>query len=213
MWRGALLLAATPLLVQACALLPKNDVPRRMPVNSYLADARDLMAVRRVVVLPVAGEHVPETLRKHLQRSMEAAIASTQRFQVVPLPAVLDEDRHLLESELSGRLSTSGLVDLANAIKSMVWCSVGSTPSSPTSRRLWACSPSSSRSTRATTVWAVDATYDAGREDVRLDLREFCENELAQIESLHGWDLLRLSPRLYGEYVVHRVVATLRPGR
>jgi hypothetical protein len=199
--------------VQACALLPKNDVPRRMPVNSYLADARDLMAVRRVVVLPVAGEHVPETLRKHLQRSMEAAIASTQRFQVVPLPAVLDEDRHLLESELSGRLSTSGLVDLAKRyqVDGVVLCRVHAfQPYKPPTLGMQSQLVSIHS---GDTVWAVDATYDAGREDVRLDLREFCENELAQIESLHGWDLLRLSPRLYGEYVVHRVVATLRPGR
>lgn len=208
---------AALLLLGGCALFPAHESLRRMPVNSYLADSRDLMAVRRVVVLPVAGDHVPEELRAHLQHSVETAIAATQRFQVVPLPAVVDRDRELLESEARGQLRTEGLVDLAKRyqIDGVVLCRVHTfQPYRPPVLGMQSQLVSIHS---GDCVWAADATYDSATENVRSDMKEYYRHVLAPVDSLHDWELLQLSPRLYGQYVVHRLVATLEgpagPGR
>ncbi|PIE22962.1 MAG: hypothetical protein CSA62_09505 [Planctomycetota bacterium] len=197
------------LLLGACALLPQQEKLRPVAINSYLADPRDMIAVRRIVVLPVAGENVPSTLRKHLQHSLERSIAETQRFQVVPLPNVSDNDRELLRSEARGKLSIDSLVSLAKRyqIDGAVLCRVHAfQPYKPPILGLQTQLVSIHS---GDTVWAADATYDSSIKRVQLDLRHYYETELAETESLHEWELLCLSPRLYGSYVVHRIVGTL----
>ena len=132
----------------------------------------------------------------------------------MPLPNVADNDRELLHSEIRGKLAIESLVSLAKRyrIDGVVLCRVHAFhPYKPPVLGL-----------QSQLVSDPLGRHGLGRrrdlrlrasEKVQLDLRHYYETELSETESLHDWELLCLSPRMYGSYVVHRIVAHARATR
>jgi hypothetical protein len=54
------------------------------------------------------------------------------------------------------------------------------------------------------TVWSVDAVFDASSRAVELDVRNYHDTRLADARSLEGWRLILLSPSRYFAYAAMR---------
>ncbi|MFQ5505642.1 MAG: hypothetical protein ACE5F1_12730 [Planctomycetota bacterium] len=186
-----------------------GPIPRQMPINSYLGDSRDLMAVRRVMVLPFGGDKVPPEYLDSLRRNFISELSAIHRFQIVPLPATSTDSQELLSSERRGRVSAKGLVKLGQRYHVDGILLVRVTSFAPYLPPVLGLQVHLISIHSGITVWAVDSTYDAGMEAVRLDLLDY-RRGLAPVDSLHEWEMVELSPRMFGRYVSHRIVSTLR---
>jgi len=195
------------LLAASCSLF--EPVPRRIPVHHYLGDARDLFVVRRVIVLPFFGREVDPSYLAALRESFVAELHRSQRFRVVPLETMTQEDIALYDSEKRGLIASKNLVELGAQyqVDGIVLVRVTSfRPWMPPSLGLYASLVSVHS---GEPVWVVDETFDSSIEAVRLDALHYYRHELAKDESLHGPEMMQLSPRRYGAYVCARIVGTL----
>ncbi len=60
----------------------------------------------------------------------------------------------------------------------------------------------------AEAVWAAETMYDAADANTVEDLRHFASSYMAPEESLHGWEMLLISPSRFTAFVCHRICGT-----
>jgi hypothetical protein len=204
MSRAAALALLGALLV-GCSL---GRPPEKREVNCYLADTRDLVNVRRIMVLPFGEE---PGVAAELSRVRDAYVAELQklrRFEVVPLPGDASEAELLNQSIRHGRISTDAIVELCNRYR-LDGVMVGAV----TAYRAYTPPQLGMRTQlvsvhSGSVIWAVDAIYDASDRSMQSDLRHYFEGHQADDGNLHGWEFELLSPSRFCAYVAHRFVGT-----
>lgn len=197
-----------PLLLCCCS--PLSPSPAKKPVNAYLADARDLGNVRRVMVLPfttaagVAGD------AERVRAAYLAELAKLRRFEIVPLPTSAQEVELLNQSLVAGLLSTDATVRLCNHFHLdgvLVGMVTAWRPYTPQHLGL----RTQLLSVHAgATVWAADAIYDCNDQSTINDLRHYSQYVQATESTLHGWELNTIAPTKFASYVSFRLVGTWR---
>lgn len=199
-------LAALLLVCAAGCSLPRP--PEKRPVNSYLADARDLASVRRIMVLPFAEESGVDVDREQIRGAYLAELQKLRRFEIVPLPASAQENEQLHGSLRRGLLSTDAIVELCNRYRlDGVLLGTITAWRAYTPPRLGLRTQLVSVHSGAV-VWAVDAIYDLADRSTANDLRHYHDNVQTKDATLHGWEFTGLAPTLFAGYVAHRVVGT-----
>lgn len=197
------------LALAACAL---ERPPERRPVNHYLADARDLASVRRLMVLPFAAETGVVADCEQLRDVYVQELQKLRRFEIVPLPSGAQETAQLNASLRHGRLSTDAIVELCNRYR-LDGVLVGAVTAwrAYTPPRLGLRTHLVSVHS-GSVVWAVDAIYDAGDRSTVSDLRHFHDHVLARDDNLHGWEFATIAPTRFAAYVANRFVGTWAEG-
>ncbi|MCC6673532.1 MAG: hypothetical protein IT458_20910 [Planctomycetes bacterium] len=199
---GALLLA---LGCSACA-----GAPSPKPVNHYFADAREVEAVRRVMVLPFDTDAAPSADGRMVRSAFLQELAKVQAFEVVPLPDGAEHDERIYESWRHGRLSSEALVELGRRyqLDGVLMGTVTSyRPYLPPHMGLRVQLVSLHS---GATVWAADAHYDASEALTIEDLRHYQGSAMATEATLHGHEINLISPRRFVAYVCYRMVSTWR---
>ena len=204
--RWALVLATV--LAAGCTWMPHPPEPK--PVNFYIAAARDLDNVQRVMVLPFACAAGVAADTMPIREAFLVELAKIQRLELVPLPDGAEEDRPLYESLVRGRLSTEALVALSQRYQLdgvLLGTVTGWRPYLPMhlGLRVQLLSVHS-----ATTVWAAEGLYDANDAATIEDLKHYQLSFAAAEASFHGVEINLISPRKFAAYVAHRLVATWR---
>lgn len=198
--------AAAALLAAGCTM----SVPEPKPVPAYFGRPSDVDAVRRVMVLTfdtAPGVHADTAM---LRDAFLSELVKVQQFELVPLPEGAGEDAEVYESLRRGRISIEALTalgqryDLDGVLLGTV---TAYRPYKPPylGLRVQLVSLHS-----ATAVWAVEAIYDASDAQSIEDMRHYAQSYLAKEDSLHGWELILISPARFAAYVSHRVVGTWR---
>lgn len=198
-----------PLIAASCAWGGTSEAPA-ISVHHFKADPQDLEPVRRVMCLPFLGEHAPDDIREHVRASFLREIAESGRLQILPLPRLSDEEVGIFLSEQTGRIDAKQLVDLARRFHLdgiLIGRITTFSDVAPPQLGLRAALVSVHS---GSVVWAVDQVFNAGKEQCRQDLFRYYDNVLVEEASRHGPELLMLSPRMFCDYAVARVVATLR---
>lgn len=199
------LLACACVLLGACAA---GRPPEKRPVNNYLADARDLVNVRRIMVLPFAEEPGVVVEGTQIRDAYISELQKLRRFEIVPLPASAHEVAQLNQSARSGQLSTDAFVKLCQRynVDGIVIGTV-------TAWRAYLPPQLGMRTQlisahNGAVVWAVDAIYDSSDRSVVSDLRHYFEHMQANDGNEHGWQLNMIAPSYFARYVSHRFVDT-----
>ncbi len=196
-------------LLGSCAL---ERPPEKRDVNHFLADARDLASIRRVMVLPFAEETGVVAECERVRNAYVAELQKLRRFEIVPLPDDAAEVAQLQSSLRHGRVSTENIVELCNRyrVDAVLAGSITSyrayTPPQLGMRTQLVSVHSGS------VVWAVDAIYDASDRSMQSDLRHFYQNVQTHDGNLHGWEFEQLAPSKFCAYVAHRFVGTWSEG-
>ena len=197
--------ALAALTLTACQFERPN---RPKVINSYLAEPNDLVNVRRIMVLPFHAEHGVSVDHNQVRDAFVSELQKLRRFEVVPLTDAALEDDMLNASFARGRLSTEAIVRLCERY-SLDGIFVGSVtswrPYSPPhlGLRTQLVSVHSGSS-----VWAVDAIYDASDRTTVGDLKHYVQHTQRDDGNLHGWEMTLLSPAKFTSYVAHRCVGT-----
>lgn len=200
-----LLFAALALLLAGCAL---ERPPEKRPLNHYLADARDLDCIRRVMVLPFTEEPGVSAEKELVRASYVDELQKLRRFEVLPLPSDVSEVAILDASARKGRIGVEEVVALCNRyrVDAIVLGTVTAfrayTPPRLGMRTQMVSVHSGS------IVWAVDAMYDSNDRSMVSDLRHYYVNVETHDGNLHGWELDLLAPHRFCHYVAHRFVGT-----
>ena len=194
--------------VGGCAWLPQP--PRAMPVNHYLADARDLDTVRRILVLPFDESSGVRGDRVRVREAFVRELAKIQRFEIVPLPGGAEEDRRLYESLVRGRLSPETVVLLGQRYQVdglLLGTITAYRAYMPThlGLRVRLVSVHS-----GSTVWAAEGLYDAADAATIEDLEHYARSAAAEEASFHGGDITLIAPSKFAGYVAQRLVRTWR---
>jgi hypothetical protein len=182
--------------------------PEKKPINSYLADARDLANVRRIMVLPFTEESGVGADKERVRKSFLTELQKLRRFEIVPLPAEAMEDDVLNETLREGRVSTAAMVMLCDRFHLdgvMTGIVTDWRPYMPQhlGLRTQLLSVHS-----GSPVWAVDALYDAADRATISDLKQYHQSFEADDGSLHAGDMPLIAPTRFATYVAHRVVGT-----
>ncbi|MGE3173696.1 MAG: hypothetical protein AB7O97_13815 [Planctomycetota bacterium] len=182
--------------------------PEQRPVNNYLADARDLANVRRIMVLPFAEDPGVVADTDRIRDSYLAELQKLRRFEIVPLPASALEVDELNRSVRHGSLSTEAVVRLCNRYH-LDGVLVGTV----TAWRAYTPPHLGMRTNLVSVhsgavVWAVDALYDSNDRSTVNDLRHFHDHVQAHDGNLHGWEFDLIAPSRFCSYVAHRLVGT-----
>lgn len=206
MRRRALLALCLAFTLPSCAVL----LPAPMRAHSWLADARDLDVVRRVLVLPLVGPAVPLDYLKSFGAELRNTLSGAARFQVLDLDTRDPDQVKLWETEKSGHLSLDALVDLGRkfAVDGVLLARITHfraylPPSIGVHLQLVSVHSGEA-------IWVVDQVFDSRRERIRLDTMRYAHDELAPETSLHDAEMVQLSPRRFGAYCCKRIVETLR---
>jgi TolB-like protein len=182
--------------------------PAQKVIDSYLAEPGDLANVRRIMVLPFHRESGVQADCAIVRDAFVTELQKLRRFEVVPLPTGAGEDLELNQSLSRGRLSTDVIVRLCNRY-SLDGIMTGSVtawrPYTPPhlGLRTQLISVHS-----GSTVWAVDAIYDANDRTTVSDLRHYHRHNQRDDGNLHGWEINLLAPQKFTAYVAHRFVNT-----
>lgn len=182
---------------------------RRLLLNSYLGDIRDLRIVRRVMVIPFVGADMPQENLDYCYESFKNHLTQNGSFQIVPLPPLASTERALLRSENSGRVSAKGLVEIGKRYN-VDGILIGRLTAFKAYRppilgmRIHLFSMHSGE-----TVWAVDQTFDMSKASARYDLLDYSRKKLASENTLHGAEFIEMSPKRFIDYAMTRVVSTL----
>lgn len=196
---------AAAFALAGCAL---ERAPEKRDVNHYLADARDLASVRRVMVLPFAEEPGVVAECNRIRDAYISELQKLRRFELVPLPESAAEVAQLQASLRHGRVATDSIVELCNRyrVDAVLAGSITTyrayTPPSLGMRTQLVSIHSGS------VIWAVDAIYDSNDRSMQSDLRHYYKYVQTHDGNLHGWEFDTISPTLFCAYVAHRFVGT-----
>lgn len=199
------------LLLLPMLLLPACNWERpaeKKPINCYLADARDLASVRRIMVLPFTEESGVDSDQEMVRRSFVTELQKLRRFEVVPLPAGADEDDVLNQTLREGRVSTAAMVKLCERYHlDGVLTGIVSAWRPYMSPYLGVRTQLMSVHS-GTVIWAVDALYDTNDRSTLSDLRHYHETFEAKDCSLSDRMVELISPTKFAAYVAHRLAGT-----
>lgn len=191
-----------------CSALPRPPEPK--PVNCYFGDERDLHNVRRVMVLPFDVSAGVDAETFPLRASFIQELQKLGAFEIVPLPDRAEEDKEIQKSVVRGRLSTDAVVALCKRyqLDAVVMGTVTSyRPYKPPHLGLKVQMLSIHS---ASTVWAADGTWDATETASIDDIQHYARSYATAEESMHGWELLLISPTRFAAFVSHRIAGTWR---
>ena len=189
----------------SCAL---ERPPEKRAINSYLADARDLACVRRIMVLPFSEEPGVVADKTRIRETYINELLKLRRFEVVPLPADSVEVVPLDASLRHGRISTDEIVALCNRYRldgvllgTITSCRAYTPPHLGMRTQLVSVHSGS-------IIWAVDVLYDASDRSMQSDLRHYYDRVLTHDGNLHGFEFDTIAPTRFCAYVAHRFVGT-----
>ena len=205
--------AAAPLGLAALALLGGCGLPGKpvaKPVPAHFGSAAEINAVRRVMVLTfetAPGVHADTEM---LRDTFVHELVKMHKFELVPLPEGDEDDDEVYQSLRRGRISIESLTTLGeryNLDGVLLGTVTAYRPYKPPylGLRVQLISLHS-----ATAVWAVEAIYDASDAQSVDDIRHYAQSYLAKNDSLHGWEMILISPEQFATFVSHRVVGTWR---
>lgn len=201
-------LAVIACLGLGCSMFPAP--PKPLQVNHYLADKLDLDSVRRVMVLPFDEAPGVASQAEMVHSSFIAEMSKLQSFEVVPLPREAREFDEIYRSLTRGTLSPDALAVLSEryGIDGVVMGTITNyrayRPAS-LGLRIQLVSMHSGR-----TVWAADGIYDCGDAAVLEDLQHYARSFASPEDSLHGWRIHMLAPRMFATYVCHRIAGSAK---
>jgi hypothetical protein len=201
-------LAACLLAILALGACRLERPPARKAINSYLADARDLATVRRIMVLPFTEEAGVRADRERVRDAFVTELQKLRRFEIVPLPQGAREVAELNETLRHGRLETDAIVSLCERYHLdgvLLGTVTAFRPYKPPHLGLRTQLVSVHS---GATVWAVDAIFDCADKTTISDLQHYHDYVRVADASLHGWELTTLAPNHFCGYVAHRFVGT-----
>jgi len=184
--------------------------PEPKPIPAHFGPPADIRAVRRVMVLTFATEPEVHADTTMLRDAFINELMKMQKFELVPMPTEAHEDDELYQSLRHGRISPEALTKLGqryNLDGVLLGTVTAYRPYKPPylGMRVQLISLHS-----ATAVWAVEAIYDASDEQSVEDIQHYAQSYLAEDDSLHGWEMILISPTRFASFVSHRVVGTWR---
>ncbi|GAB4146105.1 MAG: hypothetical protein Fur0037_14130 [Planctomycetota bacterium] len=182
--------------------------PEKKPINCYLADSRDLMNVRRIMVLPFGEEPGLGSDRERIRSAFITELQKLRRFEIVPLPESASEVEGLNATVREGRVSTEAVVALADRYHLDGVLTGIVTDWRPYMPQHLGLRTQLYSVHSGTAVWAVDALYDAADRSTISDIAHYHETFEADDGSLHGRDMTLIAPTRFAAYVAHRVVGT-----
>ena len=193
-------------LLSAGCVLPRP--PEKRPINNYLADARDLASVHRIMVLPFATSSGVVVDNEDIRDVYVTELQKLRRFEIVPLPKSAHEVDELYQSMRSGHLSTDAIIKLCERYR-LDGVLVGTV----TAWRAYTPPQLGIRTSLVSVhsgsiVWKVDALYDANDRSTVNDIRHYHDRVQTQDGNLHGWELNTIAPTRFAAYVAHRLVGT-----
>ena len=193
-------------LLSAGCLLPRP--PETRAINNYLADARDLASVHRIMVLPFATSAGVVADNENIRDIYVNELQKLRRFEIVPLPKSAHEVDDLYSSMRAGRMSTDAIIGLCERYR-LDGVLVGTV----TAWRAYTPPQLGMRTSLVSVhsgsiVWKVDAIYDANDRSTVNDLRHYHDRVQTQDGNLHGWELNTIAPTRFTAYVAHRLVGT-----
>lgn len=202
---GALL---TALALAGCAGFP--GIPNKAPVPAYFAPEEELQSVHRVMVLPFVTAPGVQADLDVVRRCFVLELAKLQRFELVPLPDGADEDKELYQTLRRGRISTEALAALGSRyhLDGVLLATVTGNRSYKPPHLGLRVQLISLHSANA--IWAAEVFYDSADATTVEDLQHFAKSFAAPEESMHGWELILISPTRFATFVSHRVVGTWR---
>ncbi len=182
--------------------------PEQKVINNYLADARDLANVRRIMVLPFGEDPGVATDCQQLRDTYISELQKLRRFEIVALPSEALEVEDLNRSARHGRTSTEAIVRLCNRY-SLDGVLIGTVTSyRPYTPPVLGMRTQLVSVHSGAVVWAVDAIYDSSDRSTISDLRHFHDRVQQDDGNLHGYELDLIAPSRFSAYVAHRFVGT-----
>ncbi len=181
-----------------------------MPVHAWHAGAVAFRGMRRVLVLPVAGERIDEGLRADMTRALLAELGALGRFRAIGLPPGAQDWKALYPTERRGRLDTKVVVELGRRYGADGILLVRVTSFRPYKPPVLGLAAALVSVHTGAILWSAETVHDASLREVELDLRDYYGRVLAPAGDLHGFEFVELSPRAYARYVLHRLVSSLR---
>lgn len=199
---------AALLVLAGCHLFP--SAPDKLHVNHYLGDPRDVDSVRRVMVLPFEEAPGVQAEAHMIRQAFSNEMLKLQRLEIVPLPSRAREHQEIYRDLTRGSLEPASLVTLSRRynIDGVLMGTITSfRPYEPANLglRVQLMSLHSGQ-----TVWAAEGIYDANDASVQEDLQHYAASFAAAEDTLHDWEIHKLSPRKYASFVSHRLSGTFR---
>lgn len=207
--RAPLSLLGVLVVAQGLTSCRITKLPAPMRVHAWVADPRDLQVVRRIVVLPVAGEAASIDFLDDLGASLRSELAASRHFEVLELGRDSPEEEALWKSERRGRLSVDALVEIGRRYQADGVCMLRVTAHRPWLPPLLGVRLQLISVHSGDAVWAIDESFDSAEEKVRLDVEVYARDYLAPDPSLHDTEMLQLSPRRFAGYCCKRMVESL----
>ena len=140
-----------------------------------------------------------------------AELAASHRFQVLSLERDDASEKELWASERKGRLSVNALVALGKRFQVDGILLLRVTSFRPYLPPVIGLQVQLISVHSGDPVWVVDETFDSSEERIRQDLVVYRRRNLVPDTSLHGDEMIQLSPRRYAAYCSKRVIETLQP--
>jgi len=201
-------LTACAALLTAAVLLPGCTPEPESRVGYYTAPRRDLVAVRRVAVLPLVNETDHPGTEAGLTEELFQAVQGRRLFHVRPVPPDGPEasalpaagSRPFVLEELAALRRTLG----ADAVLAGAVTRWQPYPRMQTGLYLRLVDLRNGR-----VLWAVDHVWDATDEHTQRRIRRFFGREVGQGADPFGWELGTVSPRAFQKFIASEVIETL----
>jgi len=198
----------------AAVLLAGCGAEPEIRLGYYVAPRRDLVALRRVVLLPLANETDQPGAELGLSEELFRAVQGSRLFHVCPVRAE-DPGAAGLPAVGSGPFTLQDLARLRRALGADAVLAGALTRWQPYPRMQTGLYLRLVDLRDGRVLWAVDHVWDATNEHTQRRVRRFFERNMGTGTAPFGWELGTVSPRAFQKFVAHEVVETLpsRAGR
>ncbi len=206
-WRVSAIALAAGLLA-GCGPEPASRL------GYYVAPRRDLVALRRVVLLPLANETDEPGAELGLSEELFRAVQGSRLFHVRAAPAD-GPVAAALPAAGSGPFTLQDLARFRRALGADAVLAGALTRWQPYPRMQTGLTLRLVDLRDGRVLWAVDHVWDATDEGTQRRIRRFFERIMGTGTDPFGWELGTVSPRAFQKFVAHEVIETLpsRPGR
>lgn len=184
--------------------------PPPVPIaQAHVQPPSDGRVIRRVVIPPFEDVSGLPAEAEGLRSAFVRALAQRQACEVVPLGAQQLRDVMPTGVMREGVVPRDTLIALARRYRAdgVLFATVTHwKPYEPMSLGLRTDLVSAST---GEVVWSAHGLFDASRQDVQQDVRNWHDTDQATTTSLEGWRVALISPARFAAYVSDRLVATM----